>query len=152
MKDHVFTTNPTSIEDLKATITAVIQSIDVHPLWKVFQNMTKWAKACLSVEGGHFEHLLWIPTALIPCISSFSYQIWFYNILTSVVFETLCTIDSTIDNINGFSKTIDEFGLLPSTITVFWAYAYQWSVVSVTHSQKKKKKVQHYFLIAPCIR
>ncbi len=58
MKDRVFATNPTSIEDLKATITTVIQSIDVLILWKVFQNMMKRVKACLSVEGGHFEHLL----------------------------------------------------------------------------------------------
>ncbi len=58
MKDRVFATNPTSIEDLKATITTVIQSIDVLTLRKVFQNMMKRAKACLSVEGSHFEHLL----------------------------------------------------------------------------------------------
>ncbi len=32
MKDRVFATNPTSIEDLKATITTVIQSIDVRTL------------------------------------------------------------------------------------------------------------------------
>ncbi len=58
MKDRVFVTNPTSIKDLKATITAVIQSIDVRTLRKVFQNMIKRAKVCLSVKGGHFEHLL----------------------------------------------------------------------------------------------
>ncbi len=58
MKDHVFATNPTSIEDLKATVTTVIQSIDVRTLRKVFQNMMKRTKVCLSVEGGHFEHLL----------------------------------------------------------------------------------------------
>ncbi len=58
MKDRVFATNSTSIEDLKATIKAVIQFIDVRTLRKVFQNMMKRAKACLSVEGGHFEHLL----------------------------------------------------------------------------------------------
>ncbi len=58
MKDRVFATNPTSVEDLKATIMTVIQSVDVRTLWKVFQNVMKRAKACLSVEGGHFEHLL----------------------------------------------------------------------------------------------
>ncbi len=58
MKDRIFVTNPTSIEDLKATITTLIHFIDVHTLRKVFQNMMKRAKACLSVEGGHFEHLL----------------------------------------------------------------------------------------------
>ncbi len=62
MKNRVFATNPTSIVDLKATIMTVSQSIDVRTLRKVFQNMMKRAKACLSVEGGHFEHFLWIPT------------------------------------------------------------------------------------------
>ncbi len=57
MKDRVFATNPTAIEDLKATITTVIQSINVRTLRKVFQNMIKRAKVRLSVEGGHFEHL-----------------------------------------------------------------------------------------------
>ncbi len=58
MEDCVFATNPTSIEDLKATITTVIQSINVRTLWKVFQNIMKRAKVCLSVEGGHFDHLV----------------------------------------------------------------------------------------------
>ncbi len=58
MKDRVFATNPTSIEDLKATITTFIRSIDVSTMWKVFQNMMMRAKECLSVEGGHFKHLL----------------------------------------------------------------------------------------------
>ncbi len=58
MKDCVFTANPTSIEDLKATIMTVIQSIDVRTLQKVFQNMMKRAIVCVSVEGDHFEHLL----------------------------------------------------------------------------------------------
>ncbi len=55
MKDRIFTTNPTFIEDLKVTITTVIQSIDVRTLRKVFQNMMKRVKACLSVDSEYDE-------------------------------------------------------------------------------------------------
>ena len=49
---------PVSMEDLRDRVVTVLDSIDRQLIRRAYSNFLKRCEACVSVEGGHFEHLL----------------------------------------------------------------------------------------------
>lgn len=57
VKQHVFQTQPASLEDLKDRINNVIRHISPHTLSNVSAEVRDRVRHCLQVDGRHFEHL-----------------------------------------------------------------------------------------------
>lgn len=58
IKSEAFKNNPHSIDELKANITDLITNVSNTTLKKVSANMVKRVRACITSNGGHFEHIL----------------------------------------------------------------------------------------------
>jgi transposase len=58
LKELVYRKNPQTIPELKQSIITAIQEIPQETIKRVFNNMKKRAEACISANGGHFEHIL----------------------------------------------------------------------------------------------
>lgn len=55
----MYMNRPDDLEELEANITSEIEKIPTSMLKRVSQNCLRWCRACLSAQGGQFEHLLW---------------------------------------------------------------------------------------------
>ena len=49
---------PASLEDLKEVVTVFCDSLDPNEVRAASRHIRKRARACIEVEGGHFEHRL----------------------------------------------------------------------------------------------
>lgn len=58
VKEKVFITRPSSINDLKIAVRAALALIDQDTLAAVTANFEKRVELCIQQRGGHFEHLL----------------------------------------------------------------------------------------------
>jgi hypothetical protein len=58
LKGNVYKNIPHTLEELKNNISMAITSISVQVLHKVTSNIVKWACACITEQGAHFEHML----------------------------------------------------------------------------------------------
>ena len=57
-KEKVFSTRPSSIDNLKIAIREALALIDQDTLSAVTANFEKRIELCIQQQGGHFEHLL----------------------------------------------------------------------------------------------
>ena len=58
VKEKVFSTRPSSIDNLKIAISEAFALIDQDTLSAVTANFEKRVELCIKQRGGHFEHLL----------------------------------------------------------------------------------------------
>ena len=58
LKNVVYLSSSEDLTDLKGRIHDEIKSISQKTLLEVFGNISKRMNLCVSVDGGHFEHLL----------------------------------------------------------------------------------------------
>jgi hypothetical protein len=58
LKGNVYKNNPHTLEELKNNITTAITYISIQVLNKVATNMVKRARACITEQRAHFEHML----------------------------------------------------------------------------------------------
>jgi len=53
----VYSNNPQTIPDLKATITAAIRAIPREECRRVIENFARWIQMCLQRQGAHLEKI-----------------------------------------------------------------------------------------------
>ena len=58
MKEKVFSTRPSSNNDLKIAVREALALIDQDTLAAVTANFEKRVELCIQQRGGHFEYLL----------------------------------------------------------------------------------------------
>ena len=58
LKGKVYNEYPTSIDELKANITATIRSIDQETLLEVMNNMMIRCRECTNSKGAHLSHVI----------------------------------------------------------------------------------------------
>ncbi len=58
LKDTVYTTLPTTLDELKRTITEDIEKILSHTCKNVFSNLIKYCEVCKKADGSQLQHLL----------------------------------------------------------------------------------------------
>jgi hypothetical protein len=58
LKEHVYDSNPHTIQDLKMNTSEATASKNQRSLRRVAQNKVKWVNACIQENGGHFQHIL----------------------------------------------------------------------------------------------
>jgi hypothetical protein len=58
LKEHVCAVPPSSIDDLMASLQAVVTAVNANMLRRVPENAVWRAAICLDIDGGRLEHLL----------------------------------------------------------------------------------------------
>ena len=59
VRDQIYKSpRPETIVELRDRIAAVLDSIDRQMIRRAYSNFFKRCEACVSEQGGHFEHLL----------------------------------------------------------------------------------------------
>lgn len=58
LKDSVYLSNPQTIAQLKAAITAEMEKVKAFTLERVFRNMVRRARLCIWCRGGHIQNEL----------------------------------------------------------------------------------------------
>ncbi|EZA47252.1 hypothetical protein X777_16558, partial [Ooceraea biroi] len=57
-KEKIYKTHPESLEDLEGRLREAIWTIEEDVMENVQRNLVRRMRACIRMDGGHFEHLL----------------------------------------------------------------------------------------------